>query len=67
MVVKMDRPLALDSEIPDHRAFPLYGHSFTLDVPAGNMQDQNSEEYLKTVEASFEGVLVELKRRISTL
>jgi histone deacetylase 8 len=54
----MGRPLSLDTEIPDHRAFPLYGHSFTLDVPAGNMRNQNTEEYLSTVESSFNDIFI---------
>ena len=49
-LVQLRRPLPLDSDIPDHNAFPLYAPSFTLDVPAGNAQDQNTEEYLQTVE-----------------
>lgn len=49
----MDDPLPLDSEIPDHKAFPLYAHSFTLDVPAGTMQDTNTDSYLSEVEVRF--------------
>ena len=60
----MGRPLSLESEIPDHQGFPLYGHSFTLDVPAGNMQDQNSDEYLKSVEESFDPVIEALEKRL---
>jgi histone deacetylase 8 len=62
---QMGQPLSLDIEIPDHKAFPLYGHSFTLDVPAGNMQDQNTDEYLTTVEASFRDVFIAMKQRMS--
>lgn len=60
----MGKPLSLESEIPDHQAFPLYGHSFTLDVPAGNMRDQNSEEYLMSVEESFDLVIKALEKRL---
>lgn len=61
----MKSPLSLDSEIPDHKAFPLYAHSFTLDVPAGNMQDQNDDAYLEVVERSFGNVYPVLKERLS--
>ena len=50
------RSLSLDSDIPDHQAFPAYSPSFTLDVPCGNMPDENTEEYLQDVESRF-GVL----------
>ncbi|KIJ61496.1 hypothetical protein HYDPIDRAFT_96532 [Hydnomerulius pinastri MD-312] len=60
--VAVSPPLPLDTPIPDHRAFPLYQPSFTLDVPAGNMQDQNSEEYLQDVETHYERVQAILQR-----
>jgi len=63
--IAMGQPLSLDTEIPDHKAFPLYGHSFTLDVPAGNMQDQNDENYLKVIESSFAGVLAATEERLT--
>ncbi|KAH0834910.1 hypothetical protein J3R83DRAFT_10558 [Lanmaoa asiatica] len=59
------RPLSLDAEIPDHHAFPLYQPSFTLDVPAGNMQDQNSDEYLQHVEDIFGRVQTVLQQRLT--
>ncbi|KAF9237538.1 hypothetical protein BU15DRAFT_48618 [Melanogaster broomeanus] len=58
------KPLSLDIQIPDHRAFPLYQPSFTLDVPAGNMQDQNSPEYLQHVENIYERVQTKLQQRL---
>jgi len=65
--IAMGQPLSLDAEIPDHKAFPSYGHSFTLDVPAGNMQDQNQNDvqYLTNVELSFEDVFKVMKERVS--
>jgi len=42
--------LPMDTAIPDHKAFPIYAPSFTLEVAPGNMQDQNSEEGLRLVE-----------------
>ncbi|KAH7882445.1 hypothetical protein F5I97DRAFT_1987421, partial [Phlebopus sp. FC_14] len=59
-------PLPLDTQIPDHRAFPLYQPSFTLDVPAGNMRDQNSEDYLRLVESCYERVRTTLHGRLSS-
>ncbi|KDQ60311.1 hypothetical protein JAAARDRAFT_67871 [Jaapia argillacea MUCL 33604] len=57
--------LSLETDIPDHSAFPLYAPSFTLDVPAGNMQDQNGEEYLVEVEGVFNRVVDLLSQRLS--
>ena len=59
----MGDPLSLESEIPDHKAFPLYAHSFTLDVPAGTMQDTNPEAYLSGVEARFGEVVPMIEAR----
>ncbi|EAU81472.2 histone deacetylase 8 [Coprinopsis cinerea okayama7 len=61
----LESPLDLDSPIPEHSGFPLYGPSFTLDIPAGTMQDQNTEEYLSTIETSFESVIKDLAERVS--
>ncbi|KDQ10349.1 hypothetical protein BOTBODRAFT_36251 [Botryobasidium botryosum FD-172 SS1] len=57
-------PLPLDMTIPDHQGFPEYGPSFTLDVPRGNMQDTNKEEYLQEIEASFEMLIRRLGERV---
>lgn len=59
------KPLSLDAEIPDHRAFPLYHPSFTLEVPAGNMQDQNSDDYLQHIQDVFGKVQTLLQERLS--
>ncbi|KAH7921557.1 Arginase/deacetylase [Leucogyrophana mollusca] len=61
------KPLPLDTEIPDHRAFPLYQPSFTLDIAAGNMQDHNTEEYIQTVEACFENASAVLRSRLVSM
>jgi histone deacetylase 8 len=61
----MGQPLSLDTEIPDHEAFPLYGHSFTLDVPAGNMQDLNTNEYLAAAESGFDDIFTAMSERMS--
>ncbi|KAI9058032.1 histone deacetylase 8 [Trametes sanguinea] len=51
--IALGRPLSLEADIPDHGAFPHYAPSFTLDVPPGHTQDQNTEEYLQRVEDVF--------------
>ncbi|GJE98067.1 histone deacetylase [Phanerochaete sordida] len=62
--IALRQPLSLDSDIPDHNAFPLYAPSFTLDVPAGNAQDQNTEEYLQTVETRLDRVAEIIRQRM---
>ncbi|KAJ7098377.1 histone deacetylase complex protein [Mycena epipterygia] len=63
--VALDHPLSLETEIPDHTHFPAYAPSFSLDVPAGNMQDQNSDDYLRTVDESFDGVVAAIAERMA--
>ncbi|KAF9220724.1 histone deacetylase 8 [Gyrodon lividus] len=63
--VAAGKPLPLEMQIPDHRAFPLYQPSFTLDVPVGNMQEQNSKEYLQHVEDIYERIQTILQQRLS--
>ncbi|KAJ7582697.1 hypothetical protein C8J56DRAFT_227578 [Mycena floridula] len=63
--IAMDNPLSLDTDIPDEfPAISQFGPSFTLDVSAGNMQDQNSPEYLHLVETRFMEAIAELKDRV---
>lgn len=62
---QMGNPLPVDTDIPEHRALPLYQPSFTLDVPAGNMRDENSEGYLLEVERRFERIREVLSCRLS--
>ncbi|KAF9515690.1 hypothetical protein BS47DRAFT_1371945 [Hydnum rufescens UP504] len=50
-------PLSLDLSIPDHSAFPMYAPSFILDVPPGNMTDQNKDAYLRQIEERFAGLV----------
>ncbi|KAL5483285.1 hypothetical protein ACEPAI_8515 [Sanghuangporus weigelae] len=52
-----------DTPIPDHSAFPLYAPSFTLDVPAGNMRDENLEEYFSEIETVYSTVIAKLRER----
>ncbi|KAJ7138492.1 histone deacetylase complex protein [Mycena crocata] len=63
--VALGHPLPLDTEIPDHVHFPAYAPSFVLDVPAGNMQDQNSRDYLDAVEESFDGAIAAIAERMA--
>ncbi|KAI0353401.1 histone deacetylase complex protein [Trametes cingulata] len=62
--IALDQPLSLDADIPDHGAFPLYAPSFTLDVPPGNTQDQNTDEYLSHVEKVFAQVVDCIRDRV---
>jgi len=59
--LKVERSLSLDADISDHDAFPSYGPSFTLDVPAGNMRDENTEEYLLEVERVYSQIVDRLR------
>jgi histone deacetylase 8 len=57
----MGRELALDTNIPDHAAFPLYAPSFTIDVSANRgMRDENDEGYLQSIEECYEAVVKQL-------
>ncbi|KAJ7033208.1 hypothetical protein C8F04DRAFT_1105541 [Mycena alexandri] len=63
--VALGHPLSPDLSIPDHDHFPVYAPSFVLDVPAGNMQDQNSDDYLETVKQTFNGVAAVIAERMA--
>ncbi|KAF8870964.1 histone deacetylase complex protein [Gymnopilus junonius] len=63
--IALESPLSLATEIPDHAGFPLYAPSFTLDVPAGNMSDHNTQEYLTSIKSCFDKVLVALHSRLN--
>ncbi|KAG6918390.1 hypothetical protein DXG01_014791 [Tephrocybe rancida] len=62
--IALGDPLPLDTHIPDHPGFPLYGPSFTLDVPAGTMQDKNTDAYLQSVEVCFTEVVRVLEEKM---
>lgn len=62
--LKIGKALPLDTPIPDHAVFPLYGPSFTLDVPAGNMRDENNEEYIDSIERCFSVVVDRIRTRM---
>ncbi|KAF5380032.1 hypothetical protein D9615_006178 [Tricholomella constricta] len=63
--IALGDPLPLDAPIPDHANFPLYAPSFTLDVPRGTMQDQNTDAYLMEVEKCYEGVVSVIRERMA--
>ncbi|KAN0131892.1 hypothetical protein V8E53_010172 [Lactarius tabidus] len=58
-------PLALDTPIPTHAAFPMYAPSFTLDVPAGNVRDENSDDYLMDIDSIFERIAAILRTQLA--
>ncbi|KAI1798400.1 histone deacetylase complex protein [Ganoderma leucocontextum] len=62
--IALERPLSPEADIPDHGAFPLYAPSFTLDVPPGNIQDQNTDPYLAHVEDVFMQVAEAMRERM---
>lgn len=39
----------------------MYAPSFTLDVPAGNVRDENSDEYLTEIDSIFERIAAILR------
>jgi len=55
-----------DTAIPDHAAFPLYAPSFSLDIPKGNMINENTDNYLSTLEDRFTQIVQKIRERIST-
>jgi len=54
-------PLSPDMPIPDHSAFPMYAPSFILNVPLGNMTDQNKDSHLNQIEERFAGLVDRLR------
>jgi histone deacetylase 8 len=43
----------------------MYAPSFTLDVPAGNVRDENSEDYLTETDTVFERVAEILRTQLA--
>jgi histone deacetylase 8 len=43
----------------------MYAPSFILDVPASNIRDENTDDYLLKVDATFEGVAKILRARLA--
>ncbi|WWC62139.1 uncharacterized protein I303_104730 [Kwoniella dejecticola CBS 10117] len=42
----LNRPTNAETPIPHHDHFEEYAHSFTMEVPAGHMEDQNNPKYI---------------------
>lgn len=42
----------------------MYAPSFTLDVPAGNVRDENSDEYLTEIDSIFERITAILRTQL---
>jgi histone deacetylase 8 len=58
-------PLVLDTPIPNHAGLPMYAPSFTLDVPALSVRDENTDDYLTKVDTTFEGVAKILRAQLT--
>ncbi|KAI0292584.1 Arginase/deacetylase [Russula brevipes] len=58
-------PLALDTPIPNHAGFPMYAPSFILDVPPSGVRDENTDDYLARVDATFERVAEILQSQLA--
>jgi histone deacetylase 8 len=43
----------------------MYAPSFTLDVPAGNVRDENSEDYLTEIDTVFDRVAEILRTQLA--
>ncbi|KAH8100349.1 histone deacetylase 8 [Cristinia sonorae] len=65
--VALGCPLSPETDIPDHAAFPFYAPSFTLDVPAGNVQDQNTQNYLDEVQARLARIACIIAERMESI
>ncbi|KAK7676230.1 hypothetical protein QCA50_020810 [Cerrena zonata] len=62
--IALNKPLSLQTPIPDHTFFPYYAPSFTLDVPPNNMPDENTLAYLEDVNRRFGWVCEEIRTRL---
>jgi histone deacetylase 8 len=58
---KLGQPLPLHVDIPDHNGFPFYKPSFTLDIPPGNMIDENTDKYLEHIEQVYSQIVDRLR------
>ncbi|CAE6469219.1 unnamed protein product [Rhizoctonia solani] len=61
------QPLAINDEIPDHGGFLKYAPSFILDVPAGNMPDENTEKDLSEIERNYDVLIERIQHAQSAL
>ncbi|KZT10434.1 histone deacetylase complex protein [Laetiporus sulphureus 93-53] len=65
--IALDQFLSLDSDIPDHAAFPLYAPTFTLDVPPGTTPDRNTDEFLAEIDALFRRISEIIRNRMASV
>ncbi|CEL60369.1 histone deacetylase 1/2 [Rhizoctonia solani AG-1 IB] len=56
------QPLSVQDDIPDHGGFLQYAPSFVLDVPAGNMPDENTEKNLAEIERNYDILIGRIRR-----
>ncbi|TKY89451.1 hypothetical protein EX895_001982 [Sporisorium graminicola] len=45
--------ISYDTAIPDHKFWPNYAPTYSLDVPAGEMIDQNDEAHFEAISKTF--------------
>lgn len=45
--------ISYETAIPDHKHWPKYGPTYTLDVPSGEMIDQNDESHFEAINKVF--------------
>ncbi|WVW84091.1 hypothetical protein I302_106120 [Kwoniella bestiolae CBS 10118] len=57
----LDRPINGETPIPHHEHFEEYAHSFTMEVPQGHMEDQNTEKYLNKACEDFGYIATRIK------
>ncbi|KAB5589248.1 hypothetical protein CTheo_7316 [Ceratobasidium theobromae] len=55
-------PLVATADIPDHGGFLHYAPSFILDVPAGNMPDENTSQELELIENNMYSLIQRIQR-----
>ncbi|KAF8734939.1 deacetylase, partial [Rhizoctonia solani] len=66
IVGRTGQPLSINDDIPDHSGFLKYAPSFVLDVPAGNMQDDNIEKDLEQIENNYNVLIERIQRAQSS-
>jgi len=47
---QLGRNVEPDTAVPEHKFWPEYGPSFSMDVEAGNVKDLNTEGHLVQIE-----------------
>lgn len=62
-ITQSGQGLLPDTPIPDHTAFPLYAPAFTMEVPAGYMRDENTDDYIREVEKVYSQIVLQLREK----